>query len=283
MIQKRHRFVRVEVKGHSQWGVVDDNQVHRWEGSPFDGGKRSDILGTLKELSLLDPVMPGKIICVGRNYPAHAAEHGAEVPDEPLLFFKPPSAVIGPSAEILLPPQSEQVDYEAELVVVIGRQCRNVQLGTAWEYVLGVTCGNDVTARDLQRRDSQWTRAKGFDTFCPLGPWLVTGLSEEDVADLRITCRVNGETRQDARTSEMAFPPAELIAYVSSIMTLEPGDVLMTGTPEGVGPLTPGDVVEVEVASIGTLRNVVQTAYNLKSAKRANVTDRKAKGNASVL
>lgn len=142
---------------------------------------------------------------VGRNYPAHAAEHGAEVPPEPLLFLKPPSSVIGPGLSIVLPPQSERVDYEAELALVIGHRCRNVTPQEAWDYVLGVTCGNDVTARDLQRRDGQWTRAKGFDTFCPLGPWLVTGLSETDVADLEVICRVKGELRQRGRTSEMVF------------------------------------------------------------------------------
>jgi 2-keto-4-pentenoate hydratase/2-oxohepta-3-ene-1,7-dioic acid hydratase in catechol pathway len=165
--------------------------------------------------------------------------------------------VIGPGAPITLPPQSERVDYEAELAVVVGRRCRGVTVREAWDCVLGVTCGNDVTARDLQQRDDQWTRAKGFDTFCPLGPWLVTGLGEGDVADLEVVCRVNGEDRQRGRTSEMAFSPAQLIAYVASIMTLEPGDVLMTGTPAGVGPLRAGDVVEVAVQGVGVLRNPV--------------------------
>jgi 2-keto-4-pentenoate hydratase/2-oxohepta-3-ene-1,7-dioic acid hydratase in catechol pathway len=149
------------------------------------------------------------------------------------------------------------VDYEAEMAVVIGRRCRDVAPEEAWKYVWGVTCANDVTARDLQRRDGQWTRAKGFDTFCPVGPWVVIGLSEADVADLEVICRVNGEVRQRGRTSEMAFSPADLIAYSSAVMTLEPGDLLLTGTPAGVGPLHPGDVVEVEVEGIGVLRNPV--------------------------
>jgi 2-keto-4-pentenoate hydratase/2-oxohepta-3-ene-1,7-dioic acid hydratase in catechol pathway len=195
---------------------------------------------------------------VGLNYPAHADESMLAMPAEPLLFLKPPSAVIGPDATVVLPPQSKRVDYEAELVVVIGRRCRNVRPEEAWDCVLGVTCGNDVTARDLQRLDDQLTRAKGFDTFCPLGPWLVTGMSEDDVGDLDVTCRVNAELRQTGRTSEMAFSSTELIAYVSSIMTLEPGDVIMTGTPEGVGPLVAGDVVEVEIGSVGALRNQVE-------------------------
>jgi len=196
-------------------------------------------------------------VCIGRNYAAHAAEHKAEVPKEPLIFFKPPSSVIGPGAPIVLTPQSKQVEHESELVLVIGRRCRNVSADEAWNYVLGVTCGNDVTARDLQRQDSQWTRAKGFDTFCPLGPWLITGLSESEVANLEVTCRVNGEVRQRGNTSEMVFSPAQLIAYISAIMTLEPGDAIMTGTPAGVGPLIEGDEVEVEVAGVGILKNPV--------------------------
>jgi 2-keto-4-pentenoate hydratase/2-oxohepta-3-ene-1,7-dioic acid hydratase in catechol pathway len=263
--QERVRIVRVMTDDGPRWGILEGGCVYSVEGDPFSARERGpetgrEVLGVLEELSLLAPVAPTKIVCVGRNYPAHAAEHGATVPDEPLLFFKPPSAVIGPDAAILLPPQSERVDYEAELVVVMGSRCRGVGPEEAWDRVLGVTCGNDVTARDLQRLDDQWTRAKGFDTFCPLGPWLVTGVGEGDVADVAVTCRVNGEVRQTARTSEMAFSPAELIAYTSSIMTLEPGDVIMTGTPEGVGPLAPGDEVEVQIEGLGLLRNVVVEA-----------------------
>jgi 2-keto-4-pentenoate hydratase/2-oxohepta-3-ene-1,7-dioic acid hydratase in catechol pathway len=255
-----HNLVRVATEDGPRHGVVVEEHVYRMEGDLFGEWSRGGLIGRLDELPLLAPVVPTKIVCVGRNYPAHAAEHGEAVPEEPLLFFKPPSAVIGPGAAIRLPPQSEQVDYEAELAVVIGRRCRDVQPEEAWDYVLGVTCGNDVTARDLQRRDDHWTRAKGFDTFCPLGPWMVTGLRGEDVADLKVACRVNGELRQAGRTSEMAFSPTELIAYTSAIMTLEPGDVIMTGTPEGVGPLTAGDVVEVAVQGIGVLRNPVWSA-----------------------
>jgi 2-keto-4-pentenoate hydratase/2-oxohepta-3-ene-1,7-dioic acid hydratase in catechol pathway len=261
MTETQTRFVRVSTASGPQWAVVDDEAtVYRWEGSPFAGGKRGEPLGHRDEVALLAPIAPSKIICVGRNYPAHAAEHGADVPEEPLLFFKPPSAVVGPGAEIVLPSQSEQVEYEAELVIVIGRRCRDVRPDEAWAYVLGVTCGNDVTARDLQRRDDQWARAKGFDTFCPLGPWLVTGLRAADVTDVEVVGRVNGELRQRASASEMVFSPADLIAYASSIMTLEPGDVIMTGTPEGVGPLGAGDVVEVAVEGIGVLQNPVVDA-----------------------
>ncbi len=261
MKQRRVRVVRVMTDGGSLWGALEDGLVYSLPASPFEVwgpslGERP-LLGRQGELTLLAPVTPTKIVCVGRNYPAHAAEHGAVVPEEPLLFFKPPSAIIGPDAAIHLPSQSERVDHEAELVVVIGRRCRNVGTEEAWDHVLGVTCGNDVTARDLQRLDDQWTRAKGFDTFCPLGPWLVTGLSEDDVAEMAVVCRVNGEVRQEAQASEMAFSPAELIAYTSSIMTLEPGDVIMTGTPEGVAPVTVGDEVEVQIDGVGLLRNVV--------------------------
>jgi len=257
MDQYHVNLARVAVDGNPRWGVIDNERAYELDGTPFTTWERGVEIGPLGGLQLLAPTVPSKIVCVGRNYPAHAAECSAEVSADPLLFLKPPSSMIGPDAPIVLPPQSECVEHETELVVVIGQRCRDVTPQEAWNYVLGVTCGNDVSARDLQRRDGQWTRAKGFDTFCPLGPWLVTGLSEKDVADLAITCRVNGELRQSGCTSEMVFSPAQLIAYAASIMTLEPGDVIMTGTPAGVSPLHPGDIVEVEVESIGVLRNPV--------------------------
>jgi 2-keto-4-pentenoate hydratase/2-oxohepta-3-ene-1,7-dioic acid hydratase in catechol pathway len=191
---------------------------------------------------------------VGRNYAAHAREHDAEVPEVPILFLKPPSSLIGPEERIVLPPQSQQVEHEAELAVVIRRIGRWITADEAYQYVLGYTAANDVTARDLQRRDGQWTRAKGFDTFCPLGPWIETHF---DPADALITCHVNGELRQMASTRDMVFRVRQLIAFASSVMTLEPGDVLLTGTPAGVGQLVDGDVVEVAVEGIGTLRNPV--------------------------
>jgi 2-keto-4-pentenoate hydratase/2-oxohepta-3-ene-1,7-dioic acid hydratase in catechol pathway len=253
------RLVRVATDGEGpRWRIIESERVYGLSGTPFSDWERGAAIGGLDALSLLAPAVPTKIVCVGLNYAAHAGESSMEMPLEPLLFLKPPSSVIGPGAPIVLPSQSQRVDYEAELALVIGRRCRDVTEGEAWNYVLGVTCGNDVTARDLQQRDDQWTRAKGFDTFCPLGPWLVTGLSEGDVADLEVVCRVNGEVRQRGRTSEMTFSPARLIAYVASIMTLEPGDVLMTGTPAGVGPLVAGDVVEVEVEGVGLLRSPVE-------------------------
>lgn len=224
------------------------------EGSPFDEFRRLEVVEPLASVRLLAPLQPGKIICIGRNYVAHAKEHDADVPEVPLLFLKPPSAVIGPGQAIVLPPQSQQVEHEAELVVVFGRRGRWIPPEEALEYILGYTIGNDVTARDLQRRDGQWTRSKGFDTFCSLGPWIETDF---DPADGVITCHVNGEMRQMASTRDMVFGVRQLVAFISSVMTLEPGDVLMTGTPAGVGPLAPGDVVEVTIEGLGKLSNPV--------------------------
>lgn len=252
------RLIRYMAPDGPRWGILEGEQIRELRGDPFGHWAPGEIVGRPGDFPLLAPVVPTKILCVGRNYPAHATEHGAEVPREPLFFLKPPSALIGPEDFIVLPPQSQRVEYEAELALVIGRRCRNVRPEEAWTCVLGVTCANDVTARDLQRQDGQWTRAKGFDTFCPVGPWVVLGLSEEDVADRAVVCRVNGEVRQYGRTSEMVFSPAALIAWISAVMTLKPGDLLLTGTPAGVGPLHPGDVVEVEVEGIGVLRNFVR-------------------------
>lgn len=204
---------------------------------------------------LLAPVIPrSKVVGVGRNYADHAAEMGNEVPAAPLLFLKPNTSVIGPDDPIVLPDWSEQVEHEAELAVVIGKVTRNVAPDDALTKVFGFTVANDVTARDIQRTDSQWTRAKGFDSACPLGPWIVPGL---DTDDLAVRARVNGTTRQDGRTSQMVFDVAYLVSYVSEVFTLLPGDVILTGTPAGVGPLVERDVVEVEVEDIGVLRNPV--------------------------
>lgn len=198
---------------------------------------------------------PQKIIAVGRNYRAHAAELGNEAPAEPLLFFKPPSALIGPGAAIRRPSSFGRVDYEGELAVVIGQAGKRIPPGRALEHVLGVTCLNDVTCRALQKRDNQWTRAKGFDTFCPIGPRIVAGL---DPGDLAIETRLNGEVVQSARTAHMVFSIADVIAYISAVMTLAPGDVIATGTPAGVGPIAAGDVVAVEIEGVGVLENPVE-------------------------
>ena len=198
---------------------------------------------------------PSKIVCVGRNYADHAAELGNEVPKEPMLFLKAPSAVIGNDETIVLPTQANQVEHEAELAVVIGRECKDLaDDDDPLEYVRGYTCLNDVTARDLQKKDGQFARAKSFDTFCPIGPWIETEL---DVSDAAVICRVNGEVKQTGRTSQMVFPVGFLIRYISRQMTLKAGDVIATGTPSGVSKLTAGDVCEVEIEGIGTLRNTV--------------------------
>jgi 2-keto-4-pentenoate hydratase/2-oxohepta-3-ene-1,7-dioic acid hydratase in catechol pathway len=204
-----------------------------------------------KDADLRCPVEPSKILCVGRNYAAHAKELGNDVPQEPLLFLKPPSALLDPGGAIVLPTESTRVEHEAELGVVIGRRARNVRKEDALAYVFGYTCVGDITARDLQKKDGQWARAKGFDTFCPVGPWIETEL---DPARLAVRCRVNGEVRQDGLTSNMIFDVPTLIAYASRMMTLEPGDLLVTGTPEGVGPLVQGDKLEIEVGGVGILR-----------------------------
>lgn len=203
---------------------------------------------------LLPPVTPSKIVCVGRNYAEHAKELGNEVPGEPILFLKPPSALLAPGGTIVRPPQSQRVDFEGELAIVISRTAKNVKASAWRDYVRGFACANDVTARDLQKKDVQFTRGKGFDTFCPIGPFLE---DELDPADLRVTTRLNGEVRQDARTSQMMFPCDMMIEFITGIMTLEPGDVILTGTPSGIGPMSTGDTVEVEVEGIGVLRNVV--------------------------
>lgn len=200
------------------------------------------------------PVTPTKIVCVGRNYADHAKELGNEAPPEPIIFLKPPSAVLDPEGTIVRPAISQRVDHEAELAIVIGREARHVKASDWRDYVLGFTCANDVTARDIQKKDIQFTRGKGFDTFCPLGPCIETEL---DVSSLRVTARVNGETRQDGSTSQMIFSCAFMIEFISAVMTLLPGDVILTGTPAGVGPLNAGDVVEVEIEGIGVLRNHV--------------------------
>ena len=236
------------------YGLIEGEAVYAVEGSIFGEFRRAEKVAALSDVRLLAPCQPTKILAVGRNYRTHAAEAGMDVPPEPLVFSKPPSSVIGPLDPIVYPILSQHVDYEGELAVVIGQRARSVLPEKAHDFILGYTCANDVTARDLQRRDNQWTRAKGFDTFSPLGPYIVTGL---DPAHLNIRTRVNGKIRQDGSTADMVSGVAELIAYISQVMTLEPGDVILTGTPSGVGPLQPGDVVEVEIEGIGILRNPV--------------------------
>ncbi len=209
----------------------------------------------LDEVQILAPVTPSKVVCVGRNYREHAAELGNKMPDEPLLFLKPPSAIIASGDRVELPSQSQQVEHEGELGVVIGRTARKLsEDGDPLSYVFGYTCVNDVTARDLQRKDVQFTRGKSFDTFCPVGPWIVTDINPDSV---QVTTRVNGEVKQNGNTADMAFPVSFLIRYISGIMTLNPGDLIATGTPAGVSRMKHGDVVEVEVERVGILKNSV--------------------------
>jgi 2-keto-4-pentenoate hydratase/2-oxohepta-3-ene-1,7-dioic acid hydratase in catechol pathway len=203
---------------------------------------------------LEDGPRPSKIVAVGRNYAEHAKELGNEAPSEPIIFLKPPSALLPHEGTIVLPPQSQRVDHECELAIVIGKRARNVKADRWRDFVRGFTCANDVTARDLQKKDVQFTRGKSFDTFCPLGPSIETDL---DPADLSLVTRVNGVVKQNGRTSKMIFPCAFIVEFISGVMTLEPGDVILTGTPSGVGPLQSGDTVEVEIEGIGTLRNHV--------------------------
>ncbi len=244
------RIAVLEKDGRRSWYALEGDRARRFASSPFDGGIVEGELVTWSEAELRAPVRPSKIVCIGRNYAAHAKELGNEVPAEPLMFFKPPSSIIGPAETVILRTESEKVEHEGELAVVIGKRASRVTPAEALSYVLGYTCANDVTARDLQKKDGQWSRAKGFDTFCPIGPWIETDL---DPSDLSIKCIVDGQVRQDGRTSMMMFDVPALIAYVSRAFTLEPGDVILTGTPEGVGPLAAGNKVTVAIEKLGEL------------------------------
>ena len=253
------RIARVALRdGGVTYGLIEGDEVWPLAGLPASSAvadqQRLGASIPLNGVRLLAPCQPSKIVCVGRNYAEHAAEHGAEVPQEPLIFLKPPSSLIGPGEAIVLSPLSQRVEHEAELAVVIGRRARNLTGDDAMACVLGFTVANDVTARDLQRRDGQWSRAKGFDTFCPLGPWIETDL---DWQDQLVTCSVNGAVRQQASTQVMVFDVPALLQYITAFMTLEPGDVVLTGTPSGVSPLAAGDEVSVEVSGIGLLVNPV--------------------------
>jgi len=252
------RIIRYQTRNEpARYGWLLEDKVGPIEGDPYGEYRRLEATIPLAEVRLLAPSQPSKIICIGRNYVEHAKEHHVEVPKLPLIFLKPPSAILDPDGVILLPPQSQQVEHEAELVAVIGKRGRNIPAEEASAYVFGYTIGNVVTARDLQRSDGQWTRGKGFDTFCPFGPWIDTDF---DSSDAVITCRVNGQLRQMASTRDMVFNVAQLVAFISSVMTLEPGDLIFTGTPAGVGPLKPGDRVEIEVEGLGKLVNPVAAA-----------------------
>ncbi|MDA0563092.1 fumarylacetoacetate hydrolase family protein [Streptomonospora sp. S1-112] len=261
------RIARFSVNDEVGYGLVDTDQdsgqdyVSRISGHPLMGdfqltGERAKV----EDVRLLSPVLPSKVVCIGKNYADHVAEMsgitGAST-DEPVVFLKPSTSVAGPGDPVFYPPVSQRVDFEGELAIVISRPCREVPRERAKDVIFGYTVANDVTARDLQQTDKQWTRAKGFDSFCPIGPWIETGLSLEEAGDLRLTTTVDGEVRQDGRTSQFIHDIPAVISYVTSFMTLLPGDVLLTGTPAGVGPVTTGQEITVTVEKVGSLTNRV--------------------------
>jgi len=254
------RVARFTTDEDPQFGVVGgregDEIVAAVAGDPlYSGIELTGEQFPLADVRLLAPVIPrSKVACVGRNYAEHASELGSDVPDEPLIFLKPNTSVVGPFDPVVYPAQSSDVHYEGELAVVIGRICRDVPVSRVADVIYGYTVGNDVTARDLQARDGQWARAKGFDSFCPLGPWIETQL---DPSDLEVRTDLNGDAKQRARTSMMIFDVPTVVAYITSFMTMLPGDVILTGTPAGVGPMRPGDDVSVTIEGIGTLTNRV--------------------------
>ena len=252
------KYVRFLHNNETKYGVLEKNELV----VEFEKGYGSDSTShrhKLKELKLLAPCQPSKIVAVGLNYSDHARELNLAVPDEPVLFIKPATSVVGPEDSIIYPHTSKQLDYEAEIAAVIKKTCRRVSVENAPEYILGYTCFNDVTARDLQNKDGQWTRAKSFDTFSPIGPWIVSGL---DPGNLKIELKLNGQVKQDSSTANLVFKIPMLISFISQIMTLLPGDVVTTGTPPGVGPMNVGDTVEVTVEGIGTLKNTIKGELN---------------------
>ena len=249
------KIVRIKSGDDITYGVADAEGVLVYNGSPFVAWEPTEVVVPWPSVTLLAPVLPTKVMCVGRNYEDHAAEFDGEVPNEPMIFMKPATSVIGPNASVVHPPISDNVHHEAELAVVISRPARNIKAEDASQYIFGYTAANDVTARDLQRSDGQWTRAKGFDTFCPLGPAIETEL--DPLERLAVICKVNGDVRQAGFTSDMVFGVAEILQYITAFTTLLPGDVVLTGTPSGVGKVERGDLMEVEVDGIGTLANRV--------------------------
>jgi 2-keto-4-pentenoate hydratase/2-oxohepta-3-ene-1,7-dioic acid hydratase in catechol pathway len=250
------RVVRYTTKDQpASFGWLFEGKVGPIRGDIFGEYRREEAILPVESVHLLAPVQPSKILCIGRNYVEHAKEQDAEVPKVPLLFMKPPSALLNPGDAIILPSQSKQVEHEGELVAVIGKRVRHVTVENARDFIFGYTVGNDVTARDLQRSDGQWTRGKGFDTFCPVGPWVD---SEFDPSDALITTRVNGQLRQMASTRDMIFTVNTLVAFISAVMTLEPGDLIFTGTPAGIGQLVDKDEVVVEIEGLGKLSNRVE-------------------------
>ncbi len=249
------KFCRIAHEGQERYCIVEDNAVRLLNGTPFAKYSLTDTVLPVKAIRFLSPASPSKVVAIGKNYADHALEMGEDAPELPLLFLKPSTSVVAHEDAIVYPKQSERVDYEAELAVVMKKRCKNVSKEAAMDYVLGFTCLNDVTARDLQSLDKQWTRAKGFDTFCPIGPWIETDF---DWRDANIQLLLNGEIKQSSTTARMIHKCDALISFISEVMTLEPGDVIATGTPSGIGPMDKGDTVEVSIEGLGILRNTVR-------------------------
>jgi 2-keto-4-pentenoate hydratase/2-oxohepta-3-ene-1,7-dioic acid hydratase in catechol pathway len=248
------KIARFNLNGEIRFGSIDQDHVSLFAGNPMESIEHSGEVVNLDQVQLLAPVAPSKVICIGMNYAAHAAEISQDVPDEPLMFFKPISSIIGPGENIVLPHQSDQVELEVELAIVIGKEAKNISKSAVKEHIFGYTIGNDVTARDIQFSDLQWARAKGFDTFCPLGPWIETDF---DPAKKHLESRVHGELRQHSITNDMIFDVETIVSFVSENLTLLPGDVILTGSPAGISRISHGDEVECEIEGIGVLRNLV--------------------------
>lgn len=247
-------YIRFRFDGQTHYGLIQDEKVRFLDGDLYASQPLSDRQVDLSDVQLLSPCLPGKAVCVGLNYRRHAEELHMKLPAEPIIFLKPSDAVIGPNDMIIYWPTVSQLDYEAELAIVIGRAGRDIAEEQALEYVFGYTIANDVTARDLQQKDGQWTRAKGFDTFLPVGPTIVTGI---DASDLRLQAIHNGQIKQDSRTSDMIFSIPQMISFVSRVMTLYPGDLILTGTPSGIGPMQVGDTIEIVIERLGRLSNTI--------------------------
>jgi 2-keto-4-pentenoate hydratase/2-oxohepta-3-ene-1,7-dioic acid hydratase in catechol pathway len=251
------RIVRFAISRHNHYGILTGNKVQQLYANPFKQLKLLNQFYKLNEVRLLPPCQPSKIVAIGINYRSHATEFKHDLPDSPLMFLKPGTAVIGPEDNIIYPSLSKQVDFEGELGIVMGKKAHLIDAADAPKYILGYTCFNDVTARDLQKKDGQWTRAKGFDTFAAIGPWIETEL---DPSNLKLETRLNGEIKQSGTTSDLIFPVAQLVSAVSQVMTLLPGDLIASGTPGGIGSMQPGDTIEIYIEGIGTLVNHVSRA-----------------------
>ena len=258
------RLVRFQVQGRPVFGILNNDEVGELDGEGYVSLTSLRATHRTADLNFLAPCVPTKIVAVGLNYRDHARELGMAVPEDPILFLKPPTSLIGPDAAIIWPSMSQQVDYEGELGIVIRDRVRGIAPNEVRDHILGYTCANDVTARDLQKKDGQWTRAKGFDTFCPVGPWIETDL---DPADLLVESYLNGERRQSSRTSQLIFGIERLVSFISHVMTLQPGDLIITGTPAGIGPMRPGDEIEVRIEGIGSLKNRVSAEFGVRSAE----------------